>query len=175
MFPSPSHRCTAWRAFLGRPALLVLLFAIQSPDMASAQQLMFSSGGGPLMLTISSAVAGSQPVGVSDNSTQIFWDADFGVTSKMTVTTSVLTQSYRLYILLTVTSWSSGTVGTPQPEIELVDGMLDTDILRDMPPTTPERLGFGTLRYRAISLVTDGNSTENGDDLHTITFTIVAQ
>ncbi len=175
MFPSPSNRCTAWRAFLGRPAILVLLLAVQSSDSASAQQLMFSSGGGPLMLTISTAVAGSQPVGVSDNSTQIFWDADFGVTSKMTVSTSALTQSYRLYILLTVTSWASGTMGSPQPEIELIDGMLDTDILRDIPPTAPERQGFGTLRYRAASLVTDGNSVENGDDLHTITFTIVAQ
>jgi len=175
MFPSPYHRNAEWRAFLGRPAVLAVMLVLQLSSSASAQQLMFSSGGGPLLLTISSAVAGSQPAGISDSSTELFWDADFGVTSKMTVSTSVLNQSFRLFITLTVTSWANGTAGTPQPEIELTDGMLDTDILRDIPPASPQRQGFGTLTYRASSLVSDGNSTENGDDLHTITFTIVAQ
>jgi hypothetical protein len=175
MFLTPNKRFSRWRAFFGRPVILALLIGGAHASRADAQQLMFSSGGGPLTLSITSATAGSQPVGVSDNSTEIFWDADFGVTSKMTISTSVISQSFRLYILLTVTSWASGTAGTPQPEIELIDSMLDTDILRDIPPATPQRTGFGTLRYRASSLVSDGNSAENGDDLHTITFTIVAQ
>ena len=140
-----------------------------------AQSLIFSSGGGPVSVTVSAAVAGSEPTDVSDNSTEITWDGDFGVTGKITVSTSCPSQAFQLFVLLTVTSWGSGTLGTAQPEIELTDGMLDTDIFRDIPTAAPGRQGVGTLTYRAAATVAQGNSAENGDDIHTVTFTVLAQ
>ena len=164
-----------WQAPIPGSVVVLSLALFASPSQADAQQLMFTSGGGPISLVINSAIAGSEPTNVTDNSTEIFWDADFGVTTKMTVTTSCPTQAFGLYVLMTVTSWASGTQGSPQAEVQLSDGMLDADIFRDIPATTPEREGFATLTYRAASTVAQGNSTENGDDFHTVTFTIVAQ
>ncbi len=140
-----------------------------------AQDFTFSSGGGSLTLTISTATAGSEPDDETDNSTEIFWDADFGLTAKMTVSTMCATQAFKLFVDFRVTTWGSGTAGTEQGEIALVDGMADTDIFRDIPSTLPGRTGNGTLTYRASATVADGNSVEHGDDFHTVTYTLLAQ
>jgi len=140
-----------------------------------AQDFVFSSGGGSLSLTISSATAGSEPDDETDNSTELFWDADFGITSKMTVSTLCATQAFKLFVDFSVTTFGSGTAGTEQGEIELFDGMLDTDIFRDIPSTLPGRTGNATLTYRVSATVADGNSLENGDDFHTVTYTLLAQ
>lgn len=159
---------------MGLAVLLICAYA-GTPQTVAAQQLIFSSGGGPLSLTVNSAVAGSEPTDATDNSNEIYWDADFGVTTKMTVTTSCPTQAFQLHILLTVTSWASGTSGNPQAEVQLTDGMLDADLLTDILSTSPERMGYATLTYRAAATAAQGNSTDHGDDYHTVTFTILAQ
>jgi hypothetical protein len=152
--------------------ILALLFAALP---ARGQSLSFTGGGGPLTLTISSATAGSQPNQVTDNASELTWDAEGAGTAKITVSTSCPGQSFGLYVTLTVTSWGSGTTGTEQSEITLSDGMLDTDLFRDIPTTLPGRQGTGTLTYRATATVAQGNSSDNGDDYHTVTYSITAQ
>lgn len=175
MLPLRPHTKRLSARLLRWAFVIVVHFASTTLSPAYAQSLIFSSGGGPVSLTVNSAVAGSEPIDVSDNSTEITWDGDFGVPGKITVSTSCPSQAFQLYVLLTITSWGSGTLGTAQPEIQLTDGMLDTDIFRDIPTTAPGRQGVGTLTYRAAASVADGNSAENGDDLHTVTFTLLAQ
>jgi hypothetical protein len=162
------------------PVLLLALatalaWGIGLPNSADAQSLTFSSGGGPLTLTVSSATAGSNPTDASDATTDITWDGDFGVTAKITVATVCPSQAFGLYVTLAVTSWGSGTSGTEQSEIQLTDGMADADIFRDIPTTSPGRQGVATLTYRGSATAAQGNSADNGDDVHTVTYTILAQ
>jgi hypothetical protein len=151
---------------LGAPLLFVLL--ISSPCLA--QSLSFLSGGGAKTLTITSAVAGSEPDEVIDDLTELTWDANgIGATAKITVDTSVPSQAFSLFVALDLTSGS----GTEQAERELSDGMSDADLLRDIPTGSPT--GVGTLTYRASATASQGNSSDNGSDVHTITYTILAQ
>lgn len=155
--------------------LACVLCCLITPLAASAQSLTFSSGGGPLSLTVTSATAGSEPDDVSDATTELTWNGDSGVTGKITVSTVCPSQSFSLYVTLSVTSWGSGTTGTEQSEVQLTDGMSDADLFRDIPTSAPGREGVATLTYRASSTVAQGNSADNGDDVHTVTYTIVAQ
>jgi len=163
------------RIALNAIALLVAVASTLSYSSAHAQELSFNSGGGPISLTVLSAAAGAEPQDAIDNSTEISWDANFGVPAKLTVTTITFSQSFDLYVLLSVPSQGAGGQGVAQPEVQLFDGMPDMDLLTDIPSTLPGRQGYGTLRYRAAATVADGNSTEHGDDSHIVTFTLLAQ
>ena len=145
------------------------------PAGALAQVFVFSGGGGAINLSIDTATTGSQPDAATDNFTELSWDADYGVTSKISVTTTCPSQNFSLFVELSVTTYGSGSVGTEQGEIALINGMLDTDMLRDIPLSSPGRIGSGTLTYRAVATASDGNSNENGDDIHTVTYTLTAQ
>lgn len=156
---------------------LVLAMMVQLPtaQRTGAQELRFNSGGGPITLDIQSASAGSEPVDATDNSTEIYWDANFGAPSKMTVSTLAPGQNFNLYLLLSVPDQGAAAQGVVQPEVQLIDGMLDTDLMTGIPSTLPGRQGFGILEYRASATVSDGTSTELGDDSHTVTITLLAQ
>lgn len=155
--------------------LCLLSVLLATAREGRAQLIEFSQGGGSLTLTINTATAGQEPSEVTDNLTEIHWDADFGVTAKMSVSTVCPGQSFSLYVELEVTSWGSGTLGTEQPEAQLTDGMMAADVLRDIPSTAPGREGYGTLTYRATATAAQGTSAEHGDDVHTITYTILVQ
>jgi len=86
----------------------------------------------------------------------------------MTVVTSAPGQSFSLFVTLDVTRGSAVSQG----EIELLDGMLDSDILTQI--LLNER-GAANLTYRAAATVGQGSSMDEGDDVHTITYTILAQ
>ncbi len=185
---SPENKAGARRHRLPAVVVTTLVLGITSPGTAqvplpdmgairntTGPQFYFLSGGRALDLSITDASPGENPTDVSDNSTELFWDASYGVTSKITISTVCPGQSFSLYADLVVTSWGSGTVATEQSEVSLVDGMMDIDILRDIPPDLPGRTGTGTLTYRAAATVAQGNSSEHGDDHHTVTLTVVAQ
>lgn len=155
--------------------LVATLLTIGATNSAHAQELRFNSGGGPINLTILSAIAGSEPVDASDNSSEIYWDANFGVPAKMTVTTISPGQNFDLFLLLSVPDQGAAAQGVVQPEVQLIDGMLDTDLMTGIPSSLPGRQGFGILEYRATATVADGTSTELGDDSHIVTITLLAQ
>ncbi len=154
--------------------LLLILFVAFRQD-ALAQEFRFNAGGGPITLAVQSAIAGSEPTDATDSSTQLYWDANFGVPTKITVSTVSINQSFRLYVRLNVPSQGLGGQGIVQPEIELIHNMADTDLFTDIPSTLPGRQGFGTLIYRAAATVAEGNSNEHLDDVHIVTYTFLAQ
>lgn len=154
---------------------LTLFMGMTGWTSAFGQTLNFNSGGGPITLTILSATAGSEPVDATDNSSEIYWDANFGVPAKMTVSTISPGQNFDLFLLLSVPDQGAAAQGVVQPEVQLVDGMLDTDLMTGIPSTLPGRQGFGILEYRATATVADGTSTELGDDSHIVTITLLAQ
>jgi len=149
--------------------------SISAVQVAEAQRLEFVSGGGPITLEISDAPAGAEPVDATDAGTAIFWDADLGTAAKLVVSTISPSQHFRLFVALRVTSYGSGSVADMNPEVELVDGMFDADLLTNIQPGPRSQQGTGTLQYRASARVGDGNSTIHGDDTHTITYTLLAQ
>ena len=155
--------CTAIRLGL-LPMVLILILA----ESVRGQTLSFAFGGGSTTLTISTAAAGSEPNDASDNASGLTWDGQ-GILSKITTVTSAPGQSFSLFVTLDVTSGSGTSLG----EVELTDSMLDSDLLTGIPIASPT--GSGTLTYRARSAVSQGGSAEEGDDVHTITYTIVAQ
>jgi len=154
---------------------LVFLFSLFSAAQSQAQEFRYNSGGGPITLLIQTATAGSEPNDATDNATEIYWDANFGAPSKITVSTIAPGQSFQLFLLLSVPSQGGGGQGVAQPEVTLVDGMLDADLFTDIPSSLPGRQGFGTLEYRAAATVADGNSSMHGDDVHIVTLTVLAQ
>jgi len=164
--------CTLASALKGFGLALFLLLGSGS---VAAQELRFDAGGGPITLSVQTATAGSEPQDAIDQSTDIYWDADLGVTSKIVVGTLAPGQSFDLYISLIVPSQAPAGQGVVQPEVQLIDGMLDTDLFTDIPSTLPGRQGIGTLRYRAAATVADGSSSEHGNDSHFVTFTLLAQ
>ena len=151
--------------------LLIAHLAIES----RAQEFRFNAGGGPISLLVQTATAGSEPTDATDNGTEIYWDANFGVPTKITVSTTAPGQSFRLYVSLSVPSQGGGGQGVVKPEVQLIDGMLDMDIFTDIPTSLPGRQGFGSLIYRAAATVAEGNSNEHSDDTHLVTFTLLAQ
>ncbi len=172
----PSQRFIEWISCKSILALACLFCtSLGTIDTAASQTLSFSAGGGSLSLVIDTATAGSEPDDAPDSSTEMSWDADFGFLSKITVSTLCVSQDFQLFVDFTVTSGGSGTMGDEQGEIELVDGMFDADLFTNIPFSSPARIGTATLSYRASATVSDGNSAENGDDFHSITFTILAQ
>lgn len=154
---------------------ILMLFLSSILFDANAQRLEFVSGGGPITLQISDAPAGSEPVDATDAGTRIFWDADLGTAAKLVVSTIAPSQHFRLFVELRVTSYGSGSVADMNPEVELVDGMFDEDLLTNIQPGPSSQQGTGTLVYRASARVGDGNSMIHGDDTHTITYTLLAQ
>jgi hypothetical protein len=140
-----------------------------------AQAFSFSAGGGLVSLTIDTAVPGSEPGDAANSDTELYWDADFAGTSKITVSTICPSQSFSLYVALAVTSWGSGTQATVLPDVSLVNGMMAVDLVRDLPDTLPARQGYATVTYRAAATISQGNSADVGEDYHTITYTIQSQ
>jgi len=140
-----------------------------------AQRLEFLTGGGPITLEISEAPPGGEPVDATDAGTRIFWDANLGVPAKLVVSTMATSQHFRLFVELQVTSYGTGSMVDMHPEVELVDGMFDEDILTNILPGSRSQQGTGLLRYRASARVADGNSQTHGDDTHTVTYTLLAQ
>jgi hypothetical protein len=156
--------------------LVVVFWLVSSTATSTAQNFVFSGGGGAVGLSITTAVAGSEPTDDTDASTQLSWDADYGITAKITVMTIAPGQSFNLFMELNITSSGTGTIGTEVGEIQLTDGMAETDILRDIPSTSPGRIGSASITYRANASAAMGNDNdEGGADLHTITYTLTAQ
>lgn len=145
------------------------------PASEDIQTLEFVAGGGLVALTVDAAVAGEEPADATDSATVLRWVNGYGETAKLTVETVCPGQRFGLSVEVRVTSWGSGTVATPQPAVALEDGMLTTDLVRDIDSYAPGREGAGALVYRATATVADGTSAEHGDDYHTVTYTFLAQ
>ncbi|MFZ5432870.1 MAG: hypothetical protein ACOZB3_03760 [Calditrichota bacterium] len=127
-----------------------------------------SLSGGDVSMTISAAVAGQQPTGVTDETTQLQWVTLISDPTKKIVAQSNLgTPNFTLSV--TAVSISAGD-GSSAGIVTL--GSTPTDLIVDIPADVPAGdPGTCTLRYAASAVAGDGS----GSDVHTVTFTIMDQ
>jgi hypothetical protein len=67
------------------------------------------------------------------------------------------------------------TYGVAAPPVSLTNGMLAVDFITDIPSTGAWTRDTPTLQYTASATFAQGNSAEMGNDLHTLTYTLVVQ
>ncbi len=151
---------TARLAALG---LCVAGFFVLSPGQA------ISVTGGNQTMTVTTAVIGSEPTAVTNTSIRLRIRRQAAI-SKVTARTSCPGQSFNLRVVVT-----SSPIGTIAPEVNLVNGMLATDILTNIPVAGSTAQQTVRIRYTASSTFAQGNSSEMGADVHSITYTIIAQ
>jgi hypothetical protein len=123
--------------------------------------------GGNITLTIATGIAGGQLTNVVNTITTLRYTKQARI-SKITVATACAGQRFNLQVVAT-----SATRGTAQPAVMLINGNPAVDFIRDMPRTGGA--GTCTLQYTASATFAQGNSTELGNDIHTVTYTIQAQ
>jgi hypothetical protein len=124
--------------------------------------------GGNVLLQVSATVPVPDPVTAVNTSTRLRWRRETVVT-KITVSTVCPGQRFGLRVL--ATALSEGVVA---PEVTLVNGMPAVDFIVNIPAGGANNKDC-TLRYTAFATYAQGNSTEVGDDVHTVTYTHVAQ
>ena len=144
--------------------LAVLGFVLVSKSRAQA----ISITGGNQTMTISAGTAGGQPISVSNTACTLRYKKQVKI-SKITVATSCPGQSYNLYVVAT-----NVTKGVAAPQVSLVNGNPATDFITGISASGAANATC-KLQYTASSTFSQGNSTEVGDDVHTITYTIQAQ
>jgi hypothetical protein len=124
--------------------------------------------GGNQTLSISTGTAGGQLLDVVNTTSTLSFEKQ-SVLAKISVSTSCPGQKFGLSVVAL-----SVTKGVAAPAVTLVNGGPAIDFVTDI-PRTGAKTGTCTLQYTASATFSQGNSLERGDDVHTITYTILAQ
>ncbi len=124
--------------------------------------------GGNISLSITSGTAGGQLVNVVNTAVTLNYQKQSAL-AKIDVSTSCPGQKYNLSVLAT-----SVTKGVAAPQVSLMNGSPAVDLITSI-TSTGSKNGSATLQFTASATFSQGNSTELGDDVHTITYTILAQ
>ena len=124
--------------------------------------------GGNISPTITTGVAGGQLVNVVNTVTSLTYSKQ-KVIQKITVSTSCAGQRFNLSVVAI-----NVTKGVAAPEVFLINGNPAVDFITSI-PKTGAATGACTLQYTASATFAQGNSTELGNDVHTVTYTIQAQ
>jgi len=126
--------------------------------------------GGNITMSLTTGAAGSEPVAVINTSTSLtYWRQ--AADAKITVQTSCASQAFGLQVVAT-----GVTRGVAQPAVTLTNGMLAVDLIRTIRRVPSSwTSATATLQYTASATFAQGNSSEMGDDDHTVTYTIVRQ
>jgi hypothetical protein len=147
--------------------VLQLLFLLSvTAELALGQ---ITVNGGNISLAVTMAIAGSEPNAVIDAVASVRYQRQTAIT-KITVATICPGQRFNLDVSATAVGG-----GTAAPQVSLVNGMLATDFITGVPPRPPGGFFTASLQYVASSTFAQGNSAELGDDVHTVTYTLVAQ
>jgi hypothetical protein len=142
-----------------------LLFSLAA--LAHSQPI--SIAGGNQTMTITTATAGAQPTNVTNTAVRLRIRRQVAI-SKVTAQTSCPGQSFSLAVVVT-----SSPVGTIAPSVNLINGMLATNILTNVPVAGSTARQNVLLQYTASATFAQGNTAEMGSDVHSITYTIIAQ
>lgn len=124
--------------------------------------------GGNQTMTITTGSPGAEPLPVVNTSTTLSYKRQ-SVVAKITVGTNCPGQSFTLKVVAV-----SPTKGVAAPGVTLTNGMPAADFITDIPRTGVLNATC-TLQYTASALFSQGNSLEEGNDVHTVTYTILAQ
>lgn len=157
------RRCPLpWVGLLASFGLLWTLFV--APMSAQALRVQ----GGNITMTVTTGVAGGQPASVTNTATSLRYRRQAAIT-KITVQTTCAGQRFNLSVVAT-----AATGGTAQPAVNLVNGMAAVDFITNI-PTSGALNKTATLSYTASSTFAQGNSTELGNDVHTVRYTLLNQ
>jgi len=160
--PEPMNKTRSIRHARLLPAAFTVAILLLVWSSSSYSQINIQ-GGSPT-LTISTALPGGQPLPVQDVSTRLRVRRQL-YTQKVTVATNCVNQKFTLRVLI-----FNNSIGTPAPEVTLVHNAPAVDIWRNI------SAGFWTwtnadLRYTASATFAQGV----GSDVHTVTYTVLAQ
>lgn len=147
-------------------AAMMLTGGLLLAGPAAAQQITVR-GGNPL-ITITTGPAGGQPNPVVNTTSSLRWRRQNHI-AKITVSTACPAQHFSLAVLATNVSQ-----GVAAPQVNLIDGMLARDLITNIPTGAPN-FKTATLQYTASATFAQGNSAELGADVHTVTYTLLAQ
>lgn len=125
--------------------------------------------GANVTITLTTGVPGGTMTSVVNAARTLTYRRQVAI-SKITVSTSCPGQSFTLKVLAT-----GVPDGIAAPEVDLVNGMPATDFIVSIPARPPNTARTCNLRYTALATFAQGNSTEDGNDVHTVTYTILAQ
>ncbi|MCI0706276.1 MAG: hypothetical protein L0Y80_02160 [Ignavibacteriae bacterium] len=147
--------------------LLTLMVVLALPTQAQYMDVQ----GGNQVLSITTAAAGSEPTAVVNTSSNLRYRRQTFVITKVTVSTSCPGQNFTLKVYASTIQNNGGTAA---PEVTLTNGMLATDFITGIPRFS-NQWRTATLRYTASATFAQGNSAELGNEVHTVTYTLVAQ
>jgi hypothetical protein len=146
---------------------LGFVLLIEAEAASQTQPMSLLIRGGNQTLTITTGIAGGDLADVININSSLEYDTG-NRTRKITVRTSCPGQSFNLSVIAT-----SVTEGVAQPEVALVNGNPATDLIRDI--ARRQNNETCTLQYTASATFAQGNSTDFGNDVHTVTYTIQSQ
>lgn len=123
---------------------------------------------GSIDLTVSTAIAGSEPDTDTDQSAQLQWDnwPNSATTKKITVQTNLASPNFALSVLAVNITASDGTAAG-----EVTVSTTPSDLINSIPAKDSPDNATCDLRYKATALAAEGT----GVDIHTITYTIMDQ
>ncbi len=147
--------------------LAVITVALLVATSNSSAQAISVLGGNPL-IQVTAGAAPPDPMSVVNTSSSLQWRRR-NRTAKITVATSCPGQKFTLRVYALTPS-----EGVAAPEVTLTNGMAAVDLITNCPAGGPT-WNTATLRYTASASFSQGNSTELGNDVHLITYTILAQ
>lgn len=124
--------------------------------------------GGDVLIQVTAAIPLPDPLTAENTATRLRWRRE-DQTTKITVSTVCPGQRFGLRVLATALS-----AGVAAPEVTLTNGMPAVDLIVNIPAGGSNNKSC-TLRYTALATYAQGNSAELGNDVHTITYTHVAQ
>lgn len=149
------------------------LFSIGLVILAITENCLSQSisiGGGNVVLNITTGLPGQEPTPVTNQSTTLTYRRGIFITRKVTVQSNCPGQDFTLKVVaINVTS------GTAAPEVTLTTGMPAADFITNIPPSFFFQNATCMLRYTASATFANGNSAEMGNDVHTITYTLLNQ
>jgi hypothetical protein len=151
-----------WYLFYIVTALMVAL--------AAARAQAPSIGGGNRTLSITTGTPGGEPVTVTNSGATLDYHRQKNIITKITVQTSCSGQKFGLAVVAT-----SPSAGTAAPAVTLTNGMAAMDFIGAIPASSSTSSRSAGILYTASATFSQGTSAELGNDVHTVTFTQVAQ
>lgn len=148
-------------------AVLLVLSGLLAALPAAYGQLTVM--GGNITATITTGIAGGEPIAVTNSAATLRYRLQNTIT-KITVRTSCPGQRFNLAVAATAVPQ-----GIAAPQVTLSNGMLDVDLVVSIPPKPPNANQTATLLYTASATFAQGNSAELGNDVHTVTYTLLDQ